>query len=52
MCDSVILRRSENDRPISAGQIAEALLFYQRVHLFIDYETLIGGGFNFEVQLL
>ncbi|MDP1549713.1 MAG: hypothetical protein Q8L97_06080 [Nitrosomonas sp.] len=42
MFDSVILRRSENDRPISAGQIAEVLLFYRRVHLFIDYETLIG----------
>ncbi|PTN12563.1 hypothetical protein [Nitrosomonas aestuarii] len=41
MFESIVLRRSEHDGPISAGQIAELLLFYQRVHLFIDYETLI-----------
>lgn len=41
MFDNVVLRRSEHDGPISAGQIAELLLYYQRVHLFIDSETLI-----------
>jgi len=36
MFEKVILRRSEEGGAISAGQIAEALLFYQNVHLVID----------------
>ena len=40
MFDHVVLRRSETGLPVSAGQIAEALLYYQHVHLVIDRGTL------------
>lgn len=40
MFDHVVLRRAESGSPITAGQIAEALLFYQKVHLVIDRQTL------------
>jgi len=36
MFEKIVLRRSETGAAISAGQIAEALLFYQNVHLVID----------------
>ena len=36
MFEKIVLRRSESGAAISAGQIAEALLFYQNVHLVID----------------
>lgn len=42
MFDHVVLRRAESGAPITAGQIAEALLFYQKVHLVIDRGTLLG----------
>lgn len=40
MFEHIILRRAQDGFPISAGQIAEALLYYQKVHLFIDRGTL------------
>lgn len=40
MFENIILRRAENSLPISIGQIAEALLYYQKVHIFIDRSTL------------
>lgn len=40
MFEHVVLRRAEGGLPISAGQIAEALLYYQKAHLFIDRRTL------------
>lgn len=40
MFDHIVLRRAEGGLPISAGNIAEALLYYQKVHLFIDRGTL------------
>lgn len=42
MFESIVLRRAENGLTISAGQIAEALLYYQSVHLVIDRGTLLG----------
>ena len=36
MFEKIVLRRSETGTAITAGQIAEALLFYQNVHLIID----------------
>ncbi|MDP3798891.1 MAG: hypothetical protein Q8R06_17390 [Polaromonas sp.] len=36
MFEKIVLRRSETGAAITAGQIAEALLFYQNVHLVID----------------
>lgn len=36
MFEHIVLRRAEGGTPISAGQIAQALLFYQRVHAIID----------------
>lgn len=40
MFEKVILRRSEDGKNISLGMIAEALLFYQHVHLILDFATL------------
>lgn len=42
MFDHVVLRRAEGGLPISAGQIAEALLYYQKVQVVIDRGTLLG----------
>lgn len=36
MFEKIVLRKSETGAAISAGQLAEALLFYQNVHLVID----------------
>lgn len=36
MFEKIVLRRSEGGEAITAGQLAEALLFYQNVHLIID----------------
>ena len=41
MFEHLILRKAENGLPISVGQIAEGLLYYQKVHLFIDRGTLL-----------
>lgn len=40
MFDHIVLRRAAGGLPISAGYIAEALLYYQKVHLFVDRGTL------------
>jgi hypothetical protein len=40
MFESMVLRRSETGEPVTAGQLAEALLYYQNVHLIIDMGTL------------
>ncbi|ALQ51716.1 hypothetical protein [Nitrosomonas ureae] len=40
MFESIVLRRSEGHLPITIGQISEALLYYQKVHIFIDRGTL------------
>lgn len=40
MFEHIVLRRAEGGLPISVGHIAEALLYYQKVHLFIDRGTL------------
>jgi hypothetical protein len=42
MFEHVVLRRAEGGQALSAGQVAEALLFYQKVHLVIDRGTLHG----------
>lgn len=41
MFDHVVLRRAESGSAITSGQIAEALLFYQKVHLVVDRMTLL-----------
>lgn len=41
MFEHVVLRRAERGLPVTAGQVAEALLYYQKVHLVIDRGTLI-----------
>lgn len=41
MFEHIVLRRTESGLPITAGNIAEALLYYQKVHLFIDQGTLV-----------
>lgn len=41
MFESTVLRRSHDGQSISFGQIAEALLYYQKVHLIIDRGTLL-----------
>lgn len=40
MFQNIILRRADDGQPISFGQVAEALLYYQNVHLIIDRGTL------------
>lgn len=40
MFDHVVLRRAKEGLPISAGHLAEALLYYQKIQLFLDRGTL------------
>ncbi|MDP3651959.1 MAG: hypothetical protein Q8R67_09785 [Rhodoferax sp.] len=40
MFEHIVLRRAEGGLAISAGQIAEALLYYQKLHIVIDRGTL------------
>ncbi|MGZ8217696.1 hypothetical protein [Methylomagnum sp.] len=42
MFEKIVLRRSENGAGLTAGELAEALLFYQNVHLVLDYGSLSG----------
>lgn len=42
MFEKIILRRAENGAGISAGDLAEALFYYQNVHLVLDYGCMIG----------
>lgn len=42
MFEHVVLRKANDGNPVSAGNIAEALLYYQKVHLVIDRNTLFG----------
>lgn len=39
MFEKTVLRRSSSGAPVTAGQLAEALLYYQNVHLVIDHGT-------------
>ncbi len=41
MFESIVLRRSIDGPAITAGELAEALLFYQNVHIVLDYSSLI-----------
>lgn len=40
MFEKTVLRKSSNGHPISAGELAQALLFYQNVHVIMDHGTL------------
>lgn len=40
MFEHVALRRAEGGDPISVGEVVEALLYYQRVHVVVDRGTL------------
>lgn len=40
MFEHVVLRRSDNGNTISLGQLAEAMLYYKKVHLILDRGTL------------
>lgn len=40
MFEKIVLKRSIDGPAISLGELAEALLFYQRVHLVLDHSTL------------
>lgn len=42
MFEKIVLRRSDEGPALSAGELAEALLFYQNVHLVLDYGSLSG----------
>lgn len=42
MFERIILRRSLDGPAITVGEIAEALLFYQNIHLVLDYSSLVG----------
>lgn len=40
MFEKIILKSSDSGQPISLGELAEALLFYQNVHIVLDYSSL------------
>ena len=42
MFEKIVLRRSDVGSALTMGEIAEAILFYQNVHLILDYGSLIG----------
>lgn len=42
MFEKIVLRRSEQGPVLTIGEVAEALLFYQNVHIVLDYSTLTG----------
>ncbi len=42
MFEKVILRRSEGGAAITAGELAEALFYYQNVHLVLGHGSLVG----------
>lgn len=42
MFEHVALRRAPGGDPISIGEVVEALLYYQRVHVVVDRGTLFG----------
>lgn len=42
MFEKIVLRRSDKGLDLSAGELAEALLFYQNVHIILDYGSLSG----------
>jgi hypothetical protein len=41
MFELTTLRASESGGPVTAGQIAEALLYYQRVHVVLDTKSIV-----------
>ncbi len=40
MFEKIVLRRSVDGPLITVGEIAEALIFYQKIHLILDYPSL------------
>lgn len=40
MFAKIVLRRSDTGPPITVGELAEALLFYQNIHIVLDYGSL------------
>lgn len=40
MFEKIILKSSDSGQPITLGELAEALLFYQNVHIILDYSSL------------
>jgi hypothetical protein len=42
MFEKIVLRRSDKGPALSAGELAEALLFYQNVHIILDDGSLRG----------
>ena len=42
MFEKIVLRRSDVGSALTIGEIAEAILFYQNVHLVLDYGSLVG----------
>lgn len=40
MFEKIILKSSDSGQPISIGELAEALFFYQNVHIILDYSSL------------
>lgn len=41
MFDSIVLNRSIDKPALTAGEIAEALIFYQSIHLVLDTSSLL-----------
>lgn len=56
MFEKTVIRRAENGPEMTLGQIAQAMMFYGRVHLVLDQGTLStivkAGGYNDLMMLL
>lgn len=52
MFEKIVLRRSEHGPALTVGDVAEALLFYQNVHIVLDYSTLVGFIKQFGMERL
>ena len=42
MFEKIVLRRSEDGPTITIGELAQTLLFYQNIHIVLDYASLSG----------
>lgn len=50
MFEKIVLRRSEDGQPPTLGDLAEAMLFYRRVHLVLDSGTVRNFSTKLGVQ--
>lgn len=52
MFEKIVLRRSIHGPALTAGELAEGLLYYQNVHIIVDYGTLAGLASQLDIPIL